>query len=121
MKLFWVSTEDHDEDWFITANSPKEAARFHEDAEGYNRGEAFAEEVLVIPDNVLSETGWPSDELLLSIGAKFLSNETTRVVQIGERTFTEGLLDGIIREIDDDTFEKRGEGRLNDTIKTKSD
>ena len=121
MKLYWVTTEDHDEDWFIVANSAEQASKFHEDSEGYNPGDACAEEILAIPDNVLSETGWPSNELLLTLGAKFISIESTRVVQIGERTFCEGLLDGIIREIDDDIFEKRGEGRLNNTKKAQSD
>ena len=30
MKLYWVTTEDHDEDWFIVASSSDEAARCHE-------------------------------------------------------------------------------------------
>jgi len=31
MKLYWVTTEDHEEDWFVVAISAKEAAKFHED------------------------------------------------------------------------------------------
>jgi hypothetical protein len=26
MKLFWVTTDDHDEDWFVVASSLKKAA-----------------------------------------------------------------------------------------------
>jgi hypothetical protein len=117
MKLYWVTTEDHDEDWFIVANSAKVASKFHEDSEGYNPGEAFAEKILVIPDDIPSKFGWPSDGLLLSIGARFISNQITRVVEIGDRKFCEGLMEESIREKDDDLFEKKGYGRLNDTKK----
>jgi len=33
--LYWVSTADHDEDWFIFAKSTRSAAKFHADYEGY--------------------------------------------------------------------------------------
>ena len=42
MKLYWVTTEDHDEDWFIVASSPEEASKYHEDMEGYVPGDADA-------------------------------------------------------------------------------
>lgn len=121
MKLFWVTTDDHHEDWFIVANSRAQAARFHENAEGYDRGDAWAEEVLTIPDHCSAEVGWPSEELLLSLGARFLSQEPSRVVEINGWRFTEGLLEGIIRELDDDRFEDLGRPRVNDTTKTRSD
>jgi hypothetical protein len=31
--------------------------------EGYNPGDAKAEKVLDIPENIPAETGWPSDEI----------------------------------------------------------
>ena len=31
MKFYWVTTEDHDEDWFIVASSAEEASEFHFD------------------------------------------------------------------------------------------
>jgi len=31
MKLFLVTTEDHDEDWFVVASSAEEASEFHFD------------------------------------------------------------------------------------------
>ncbi len=39
MKQCWVTTDDHDEDLFIVASSSGEASKFHEDMEGYNRGD----------------------------------------------------------------------------------
>jgi len=117
MKLCWVTTADHDEDWFIVATSPEEASKFHENMEGYDPGEAEAEEVLYISENVSAETGWPSDELLLAVDANFLINDQSRVVEIAGRKFCEGLLAATIDEINDDIFEQSCEGRLNQTRK----
>jgi hypothetical protein len=117
MKLYWVTTEDHGEDWFIVATSPEEASKYHEDMEGYARGDAIAEEVLDLPEDVSAEIGWPSDELLISAGATFLINDQSRVVEIGGRKFCEGMLEATINEINDDLFEQYGEERLNQTKK----
>lgn len=118
MKLYWVTTQDHGEDWFIVATSQEEAAKYHENMEGYGQDEAEAEEVLDIPENVYAEIGWPSDKLLLDLGATFLSNDQSRVVEIAGRKFCEGLLEATINEINDDLFEQGGEERLNKTKKS---
>ena len=120
MNLYWVTTEDHAEDWFVLANSAKEAATFHEDAEGYAIGDATAEMILKIPDGITANSGWrwPSDAILKSCGAKFLSEAPTRVVEIGNRQFCEGLLQSTIRTLDDDRFEALGEGRPKETKKS---
>jgi hypothetical protein len=116
MKLYWVTTEDHNEDWFIVASSSKEASKYHENMEGYEPDDAKAEQILDIPENIPAETGWPSDELLLAVGAKFLLNDQSRVVEIaGRRKFCEGMLEAILNEITDDAFEERGDERLNKT------
>jgi hypothetical protein len=39
IKLYWVTSADHDEDWFIFAESAKEARTYHEHYEGYGKGE----------------------------------------------------------------------------------
>jgi hypothetical protein len=115
MKLYWVTTEDHNEDWFIVASSSKEASKYHENMEGYEPDDAKAEQILDIPENIPAETGWPSDELLLAVGAKFLLNDQSRVVEIAGRKFCEGMLEAILNEITDDAFEERGDERLNKT------
>ena len=117
MKLFWVTTEDHDEDWFIVASSAEEASEFHENMEGYDPGDAIAEEILSIPESIPAETGWPSDELLLAVGAKFIIENPSRVVEIKGRKFSEGLLESFLNEIEDNAFEQRGLERLNKTPK----
>ena len=117
MKLFWVTTEDHDEDWFVVASSLEEACKFYEDAEGYDPGDATAEEIRDIPDNIYAEPGWPSDEFLLAVGAKFIVDNPSRVVEINGRKFSEGLLESLLNEIEDNAFELQGLERLNKTPK----
>jgi hypothetical protein len=53
--LYWVSTEDTAEDWFVLATSNDGAARFHEHSLGLDRYEAFA--TLVIADVQLADYG----------------------------------------------------------------
>jgi len=118
MNLYWVTTADHHEDWFIVASTRVDAARMHEEFEGYENGDAYAEEVLPIPDGIPAEPGWPSQELLLAVGARFLSEDEPRVVEIDGRRYAEGMLDALIREIDDDIFEATWGERPNQTRKT---
>jgi hypothetical protein len=118
MKLYWVTTEEHDEDWFVVNSSSKEASRFHEKMEGYNPGDATAKKVLSIPNDIHAEPGWPSDELLLALGARFIQNDQTRVVEIGGKTFCEGMLEATLNEINDDIFEELGQERPNKTKRT---
>jgi hypothetical protein len=120
MKLYWVTTEDHDEDWFIVASSSEEASKYHEDMEGYNAGDANAVEVVSIPENVLAEPGWPSDDVLLAAGARFVRCEQPRVVEVNGKRFCEGLLESALNEIDDDIFEERDGERPNRTRKSPS-
>jgi hypothetical protein len=118
MELYWVTTVDHEEDWFIVATSSDEAAKLHENMEGYNPGDAIAEAILDIPKEISAEIGWPSEELLTALGAKFICESPSRVVEISGRKFCEGLLDSMIRSLDDDIFENSGQDRLNQTTKT---
>jgi hypothetical protein len=121
MKLYWVTTEDHHEDWFIVASTPEEASKLHEELEGYEIGDASSQEILSIPENISTKPGWPSDELLFFVGATFIQNGDTRIVEISGvngKQFVEGMLEATIRELDDDIFELLGEGRLNKTNRT---
>lgn len=106
MNLYWVTTEDHCEDWFVVAPDPIEAARFHETAEGYDRGEATAEEILAIPGAFNPKKGWPSDELILDLGGVFINTEHPRVVQLNNKKYCEGLLEAMIRELDDEASQQ---------------
>ena len=105
-KLYWCTTPDHDEDWFVIARGEDEAEAFHVDEEGYDEDDATAELVMVLPKAVQAgrNVGWPSHELLAACGAEFLpavhadgENELRqlmgsggRVVRIAGRVFAEG-------------------------------
>lgn len=114
MYLYWVTTEDHCEDWFVVAQTPVAAARFHETAEGYECGEAHAEEVLVIPDEFNPIEGWPSDELIHDLGGVFINEEHPRVVELNNKKYCEGMLEAVIRELDEES-EQDDSGQQNDS------
>ncbi len=115
MHLYWVTTEDHDEDWFVVANDPIEAATFHENAEGYDAGEAAAEWFTEIPEGIGADIDWQPDDVLLSCGPKFIREDTPRVVEIAGSKHSEGMLEYVLRELEDDMFEARRDGRPNKT------
>ena len=101
-KLFWVTTEDHDEDWFILARNEKEATIYHEDYEGYDRGDATATLVCPVQNELLKDftlqarTHHPSEKLIKQLGGVFVHYESPYVVRFGEDTYVEGGLDSII-------------------------
>jgi hypothetical protein len=53
VKLYWVTTADHDEDWFIFAESARSARAYHEDYEGYGKGDAHSR--LIVSNVTLKE------------------------------------------------------------------
>ena len=42
IKLYWVTTGDHAEDWFIFAGGDLQARAYHEHYEGYGKGDAHS-------------------------------------------------------------------------------
>jgi transcriptional regulator with XRE-family HTH domain len=112
--LYWCTTVDGDEDRFVVARTASAARRFHENAEGYDRGDARAERVMALPPEVLTGSGWrdgpdgevhahaawPSDSLLVVCGGEVARRprgglrDTMRVVckdvRFGERVFRAG-------------------------------
>jgi hypothetical protein len=73
-KLYWCTTDDHDEDWFVVARNAREAEAFHVDAEGYDEDEASAELVCILPAGLqaMGQQGWPSEETIVACGGEFL-------------------------------------------------
>jgi len=96
MKLYWVTTADHDEDWFMFAETEIGAAELHEDHEGYDTGDAMAEWVCDVPPKMKLREGWPQGDNLINLGAVFLRTETPRKVEINGGVYTEGGLDALI-------------------------
>ena len=82
--LYWCTTADGEEDWFVVADSARSARRFHEGVEDYQTGEAHAERVVGLPAELQTPEGWrdgpegkvyphsswPSDELLVACGGE---------------------------------------------------
>ncbi|MGQ0505280.1 MAG: hypothetical protein ACT4TC_08155 [Myxococcaceae bacterium] len=108
MKLYWVETPDHHEDWFVVARNPREARAFFENAEGYDGGGSTCRLVLEVPDHLPSRTtappatgnlehqcfvGWPTDDLIRACGGEFLPPGEPRLVRFGKELFCEGLLE----------------------------
>ena len=90
MKLFWVTTKDHDADWFVVAENGSDAAAFFSDAEGYDSGKAAAEMVIEIPGDMHAEEGWALDELLLYLGGEFVYESMPRVIEFHGKLYVEG-------------------------------
>jgi hypothetical protein len=75
--LYWCSTEDGNEDWFVIAPCALLARSFFEEYEGYDIGDAQAEWVADVPDSVKatdeSIAEWPSLGVIKQCGGELLS------------------------------------------------
>lgn len=88
MNLYWVTTEDHADDWFIAANNAEEAISFHAAICWYDHDLVNAETVIGIPKKMDMHVGWPSMKELESLGANIIVNKFPRVVEFrGKRYF----------------------------------
>lgn len=108
LKLYWLTDPHHEDDWFVVARSDRDARGFYLYDVGDDASAAHAygcERILRLPkelqkvdDEVFNihddhDSGWPTHELLRRCGAVFLREDSARVVCIGGRAFTEGMLD----------------------------
>jgi len=102
-KLYWVTTADHDEDWFVFAPSSTQAESFHEDFEGYNSGDATAELILKSTKKRVGECPRHAQlEDLVAHGFEVLNaNPNARGVRFKERAFLEGHLEAMVIEADE--------------------
>jgi hypothetical protein len=101
VKLYWVTTQDHAEDWFIFADSAKSARVYHEYHEGYGKGDANSR--LIVSNVTLKEfmNGTPPCHAqfqdLFQIG--FQDAGTTpnrRGAKFNGEIFREGILEATI-------------------------
>lgn len=90
-KLYWLETADHSEDWFVVARTAREARRFHEDEEGYDRGDAVCKRVKTLGDE--GRAGWPTHEELVDYGLTIVQAEQPRIVEYMGVRYSEGTLD----------------------------
>jgi hypothetical protein len=92
VNLYWVTTIDHDEDWFIFAKSSRMAELYHVDYEGDEDEGADAK--LIMRGCVITGTAPRNAEIrdLAKLGFEVLRGGAHgRVVRLKGRTFVEGL------------------------------
>jgi hypothetical protein len=100
IKLYWVTTDDHDEDWFIFASSARQAGAYHEHYEGYGKGDASSR--LIVSNVTLQEfmNGTPPCharfEDLYQIGLEAGTIPGRRGAGLNGEIFREGILEAII-------------------------
>jgi len=108
VNLYWVTTDDHDEDWFILARTIRTAESYHIQYEGYEPGEARAELILfaradAIPGPIPRHAQL---EDLQMLGFEILNPDPNgRCVRRNGRTFLEGHLESMVAEVRDDAQE----------------
>lgn len=108
MNLYWITTEDHEEDWFIIATNVAEAEKFFEKYEDYNPGDATAEAIMAIPEKVRVryKAHHPHERVIRQLGGTYLQ-ESPRTVQLNGRTFQEGTGIDTLKENKHDTRKDR--------------
>lgn len=101
IKLYWCTTRDHDEDWFVLANSARQARAFHEHYEGYGSGDARA--CLMVRDVPLTKftNGEPPCHAqmreLMALGFEDAGSvPDRRKVRFEGKTYTEGILESLV-------------------------
>ena len=112
VNLYWCSTDDHAEDWFIIAENKRYAARFFAGFKGYEEQYIHVEKVCRVPASIGAKNPTiPDHNLIERCGGRFLSTEQPRVVEIAGRKFVEGLMDTELARLKDDLFDAQGRGR----------
>jgi hypothetical protein len=93
--LYWMSTKDNDEDWFIFARSARMAAQFHEECHVYHPNDVIAYLVISnVLESVVSAVPCPADIAhLKALGFEIVNREPShREVCLNGAPFVEGQL-----------------------------
>jgi len=100
IRLYWVISADHNKDWFIFADSARQARAYHEHYEGYGKGDARAR--LIVSNVTLKEfmNGTPPCharfEDLYQIGIEAGTIPGRRKGRFSGEIFRNGILEAII-------------------------
>jgi hypothetical protein len=101
VRLYWVTTADHDEDWFIFAESARQARAYHEYYEGYGASDARAR--LIVRDVRLTKftNGEPPCHAqmreLMALGFEDAGSvPNQRSMRFEGKTYTEGILESLV-------------------------
>jgi hypothetical protein len=118
INLYWVTTLDHDEDWFIFARTPRSAASYHEDYEGYDSGDAKARLVIAGVQLPEYEQGPPPCHAqladLIALGFEVVgADPNQREVRFNGELYLEGDLQALVVEASDKLREAQKKRRSN--------
>jgi hypothetical protein len=118
--LYWVTTLDHDEDWFIFARTPRTAASYHEDYEGYDTGDARARLVIAGVQLAEYEQGPPPCHAqiadLIALGFEFVgADPNQREVRFNGELYLEGDLQTLVVQASDKLRKAQKNGISNGT------
>jgi len=96
IRLYWVTTDDHDQDWFVFAGSARQARAYQEGYEGYGTGEARTRLIVTdVPLNKFSNGEPPCPAQLRELFALGFEDAGSvpnqRSVRFQGKTYTEGL------------------------------
>lgn len=71
MNLYWLTSKDHSEDWFVVANSNTEASQFFADNQGFDLevDKVEAKFICELQKEVTPSPAYPSTEELKACGA----------------------------------------------------
>ncbi|MDD5437645.1 MAG: hypothetical protein PHC70_00665 [Patescibacteria group bacterium] len=99
LHLYWCTTDDHAEAWFVVARTSRIAAKIFADYEGYLTKEIDAELVMDVPEKFQSSEEWyASHELIEGCGGTITESGSRRAVALNGHLFTEGPMQSIIDE-----------------------
>jgi hypothetical protein len=100
LKLYWYSTADGDEDWFVVSRGAREARRWVAAAEGYGTGDVEVELIIPLPTNLQGAgDGWPNRDVLLALGARFVRALSRRSAMHATNTVRDEFCNKIRRGI----------------------
>ncbi|MFA5310459.1 MAG: GIY-YIG nuclease family protein [Candidatus Paceibacterota bacterium] len=95
--LYWVTTRDGGENWFIVAKTDASACSFHEAYEGYSSGDAKARKISSVPLKYCRRKPYHAQlDLLEKLGFTILSDDDVRVVRKNGKIYREGCVVHVI-------------------------
>ncbi len=102
--LYWVTTKDNDENWFIVATNSSQAARFHENYEGYDYRDAVAKKVCHVLKEYDKDPVYHAQEWMLEdLGFSLMNDGFGRVARLNGRVYKEGnLAENVVYDVAND-------------------
>ncbi len=90
-KLYWISTDDHDEDWFVISSSRKGAINFFRGSEGYCEDDKIKAEYICRTPRIYEHgSHYGQIDMLKEMKFKIIDECPTRLVWGKGRLFCEG-------------------------------